>query len=103
MGVRRGLNPTYVVGGPRRKRSVWNGKPSCLSGLRAASSRTRGITTGRVVGTDLDPAVVATADARTRARWTCLVAAACWQLWFARPLLGDVRLLAFTGFAGEPA
>jgi hypothetical protein len=25
-------------------------------------------------------------------RWTCLVAAACWQLWFARPLLGDVRL-----------
>ena len=25
-------------------------------------------------------------------RWTCLVAAACWQLWFARPLLSDVRL-----------
>ena len=25
-------------------------------------------------------------------RWTCLVAAACWQLWLARPLLSDVRL-----------
>ena len=25
-------------------------------------------------------------------RWTCLVAAACWQLWLARPLLNDVRL-----------
>jgi hypothetical protein len=25
-------------------------------------------------------------------RWTCLVAGACWQLWLARPLLGDLRL-----------
>jgi len=25
-------------------------------------------------------------------RWTCLVASACWQLWFARPLVGDIRL-----------
>jgi hypothetical protein len=25
-------------------------------------------------------------------RWTCLVASACWQVWFARPLLGASRL-----------
>jgi hypothetical protein len=25
-------------------------------------------------------------------RWTCLMAAACWQVWLARPLLTDVRL-----------